>query len=379
MALTAIPAIGARRPKSEPLAELPLFPLRTRWTLALNAPLAAPPAFAATRAFFPIEGGRLVAYDLAAGTRRWLISIETTIEPTAAEDLVFVPVADSIVGLNADDGSVAWRVSFADRLATPLVYDGGWLIAATKSGSLLAYRARDGQLLWRRDIGSPAHARPGLSADHVFVPTEDGRVLSLRLDTGDLEWEHHLGGAANDLLPLDDRVFVGSKDNYLYALRSSDGEKDWRWRTGADVIGLPVVDERSVYFVSLDNVLRALNRGNGVQRWKRALSLRPTSGPILTNNTLLVNGLTPTLFGFNAKDGSPAGNAPIGAEIAAPPHIVPDATTRLAVIYICRQTVEGASVISLAHSLEPELTPVAPLPNLIDFGPKKPPTPLTRS
>src|SRR2546425_8812844 len=30
----------------------------------------------------------------------------------------------------------------------------------------------------------------------------------------------------------------------------------------------------SVYFVSLDNVLRALNRGNGNQRWRKMLPLR---------------------------------------------------------------------------------------------------------
>ena len=36
---------------------------------------------------------------------------------------------------------------------------------------------------------------------------------------------------------------------------ATDGRVDWRWRTGGDVIGKPVADERYVYFVALDNVL----------------------------------------------------------------------------------------------------------------------------
>ena len=43
---------------------LPLTPVETVWALALNNALTAPPAYDGTRGFFPIEGDRLVAYDL---------------------------------------------------------------------------------------------------------------------------------------------------------------------------------------------------------------------------------------------------------------------------------------------------------------------------
>ena len=100
---------------------------------------------------------------------------------------------------------------------------------------------------------------------------------------------------------------------------ANDGAVAWRWRTGADVIGVPVVDDARVYFVSLDNVLRALDRESGAQRWKRALPLRPTRGPVAAGATLLVSGLSPTLRAFNMKDGAPAGEVAGGGELAAPP------------------------------------------------------------
>ena len=51
-----------------------------------------------------------------------------------------------------------------------------------------------------------------------------------------------------------DRLYVGSKDNDFYCLLTRDGSVDWKWRTGADVIGLPVVDDHRVYFVGSSSI-----------------------------------------------------------------------------------------------------------------------------
>ena len=48
---------------------IPIFPARQQWTLALNNALTAPPGFNGARGYFPIEGERFVAYDLANGNR----------------------------------------------------------------------------------------------------------------------------------------------------------------------------------------------------------------------------------------------------------------------------------------------------------------------
>ena len=95
------------------------------------------------------------------------------------------------------------------------------------------------------------------------MPVDDGRVVALQVESGEPVWERRLGGAPNDMLALDDRLYVGSADNFFYCLDADDGEVAWRWRTGADVIGAPVADDRRVYFVSLDNVLRALDLRRG--------------------------------------------------------------------------------------------------------------------
>jgi outer membrane protein assembly factor BamB len=350
---------------------LALFPLRTLWTLGLNNSLTAPPAFDATRGFFPLEGDQLAAYNLATGARLWIASIRTNTEPAAGDDRVFVVGAGVLTALRATDGSSAWELPFTEALSVPPVVDNGWLITVTMAGDVLAFRAADGALIWRRNIGASAHARPAMSGDRVYVPTSDSRVVTLRVDTGAPTWERRLGGAANDIFASEGRLFLGSQDKYMYCLNAEDGNVEWRWQTGAAVIGLPVADDRSVFFVSLDNVLRGLKRSSGVQRWKSALPLRPTAGPIRAGDALVVAGPAPTLKAYNAQDGKAAGEFAMAGELAAPPHLFTLAQGSFPiVIAITRDIIKGAIVVALTRSVDPPVVPFLPLPNVIPMNPQ---------
>jgi len=294
-------------------------------------------------------------------------------EPVAGDGLLFLIEPLTLTALHTVDGSIAWQLPFAETLVVPPVWDNGWLITATAAEEILAFSGKDGRLIWRRAIGSAAHARPSLAADRVYVPTDDGRVVALQVETGRVLWERKIGGAANDILALDERLYVGSKDNYLYCLLTEGGSIDWRWRTGADVIGKPVADKRRVYFVALDNVLRALDRTSGAQQWKDSLPLRPTSGPLKAGDTLIVTGIAPSMRGYQAADGKAAGEIAAGGELAAPPHLHgTDATPVPIVIAVTRDIAKGATVSAIARGIDPELVPIAPLPNLIPMNPATP-------
>ena len=62
------------QPKSD-RGPLLLFPTRPVWTLALNNQMTAPPAYDATRAFFSIDGDRVVCYELLSGTQLWIANL----------------------------------------------------------------------------------------------------------------------------------------------------------------------------------------------------------------------------------------------------------------------------------------------------------------
>jgi outer membrane protein assembly factor BamB len=369
LALTILASATSAADRDEPT----LFPVETRWTLALHGAATAPPAFDGVHAYFPIDGSRTVAYDLSTGARLWIAPVGTDVEPAAGDDLVFLVTPRSVVALNAANGSVAWELPMPDALVARPVWDTGWLVLSTADGSILAYRASDGHLIWRHDVGSPAHAPPALAGRRIYVPAEDGRIVTLALEDGHLLWERRLGGAAGEILALDDRLYAGSKDNYLYCLDTKDGAEHWRWRTGGDVIGMPVVDERAVYFVSLDNVLRSLSRRSGVQFWKAALPMRPTAGPIKARDSLLVTGLTDTLRAYHMRDGKPAGEITLPGELIGQPYVLDRSQpTGPLIVAAAQEIAAGETVTAVAHTVEPKILAIAPLPNVEPVTASKP-------
>ena len=93
-------------------------------------------------------------------------------------------------------------------------------------------------------------------------------------------------------------------------------------------LALPVLDERRVYFVALDNVLRGHNRNGGSMLWKRVLPMRPFTGPILSGQTLIMAGVASELRAYNSQRRQAKSDEFVvkGAEneemlLAAPPHL----------------------------------------------------------
>ena len=188
----------------------------------------------------------------------------------------------------------------------------------------------------------------------------------MNLQNGDVIWTTHLGGIGHDILAGDDRIFMGSQDRFFYCLNAKSGETEWRWATGADAIGLPVVDERTVYFVSLDNLLRGLNRSSGVQRWKSPLTVRPVSGPLKYRETLVVAGTTPVVQAYNTRDGKSLGQLyTVPTELSAPPYLFVDRARVFPVLATISSDIVGhATLTGATRDMELTSKLFVPLPNV---------------
>ena len=311
---------------ARPLAAAVTFPLEVKWSARLAAPPAFAPAYDAEHVYVSLRTDELVALLIRDGTRLWSVECPMTAPPAAGHGFVYAGRDGSIEARYAATGQLLWQRKVEGRV-TSVNFDTGWLIASTESGPLLAMRAADGEVLWQRDLGSPLSAPPALSGDSLYLGLQDGRVISLALHTGEDAWTQTLAEPAAGILSVGDRVFVGGRDNQFHSLDWRDGEPDWRWKTGADILGVPVLDDRRVYFIALDNILRGHNRNNGTMLWKQVLPMRPFTGPLLSGQTLIVPGVAAELHAYSAQDGKPAGDFVVkGAEseemlLAAPPHL----------------------------------------------------------
>ena len=301
-----------------------LLPVDLAWTTVLESGPRHGPAYDSVRAYVALRNDSLTAVDLQTGEVDWTVEQELDHPPAAGDGVVVGASGSRFLGWRASDGFSLWSTDLGSAIASPPLWDTGWLVAATAAGEIVVLRGFDGKELWRRALGETGTVRPAISGGRLFVALADGRIVVLALGSGALLWERALPGRPQGILPLD-ALFVGSTDNLLYRLRLEDGAVDWYWRTGGDIVGTPIADLEHVYFNARDNVLRALDRRNGARRWRNVLAGRPTAGPLRVDSVVIVSGVSPNVDLFDAASGLPRGRYVAPSELAALPHVIPNA------------------------------------------------------
>jgi outer membrane protein assembly factor BamB len=342
-----------------------VFPLVTAWSVEVGAPASTNLATDGSAVYLGTRAGQVVAVSLRDGHLRWSVPLDTAITPAVDGERVFVSTADAIDARSAAAGERVWHTPLpASPVVRPAAH-AGWLLVPLDTGELLALNGTTGAQVWRRSLGATLSVTPEVLGEHVYCATSDGRVVALDIRDGSLAWDRQIGGRIRGLLVTGERVYAGSDDNFFYVLALADGRQAWRWRAGGTIIGVPALDERHIYIVSLDNLMRALDRRNGSQRWRTALAFRPITGPLRIGDTLVAAGRSPELRGYAAANGRPAGQQALGNEIAAPPVIVPGPLPGhelLLVLY------GDGRLQALARRLVPDLAPLDQLPG-VPLGP----------
>ena len=288
----------------------------------------------AERVYIPIQPEELVALNRATGKRVWKRDIESKWPPLIIGDSLFVVASDEIHALDAATGEQRWRIPFDHQVTAPLAASGASLVAVADQGLVSAIAADDGRTLWTHELGSPSRFAPALDGMRAIFALDDSRLVALRMTDGSVDWEDKLEGKLNQPSFAKDRVFVGTNTNLLYALDNDNGRLAWRWKAGGDVIGTSSDAKNGAYYASLDNVVRAVNRGNGNQRWIKEMPTRPLFPPQTLGygdgkfyeEIVVLTGVTSEIDAFAAKNGMPLGmyQPPPGGDLQGPPLIDPD-------------------------------------------------------
>lgn len=337
-----------------------IFPLSILWMVTLDTPPALAPAFDDERAYVAlkadVEGGRpikrIAAYSLTDGSRKWTRDAPDVDGLETGSGLLFACAGPRLEALLAADGSPRWHVSLDAPLSAPLQAAGGWLIALTQASHAYAIRAVDGARLWDVHLPSPATGPPALLGDAVFLPLTDNRVVRLDLQSGALVWTRSLLSQPTCLLALDNRVFVGTNERWFYALSPQNGRVEWRFRVGGPVVGTPAAGPSTVYFLALDNLLRALDRAGGSLRWRQMLARRARFGPFQLGSLLVVSGLSQVIQAYNVHGGTPAGTFETPHDLFTPAHPIAGLVDRD--FLLIAVTGQGELLAIRPHSLQPE-------------------------
>ena len=331
-----------KKKKVEPVP-LPLLPVVQEWIATLDDLPTAGGAMDAERVYIPIQPEQIVALSRATGMRLWKRDIESKWPPLVIGDALFIVASDEIHAVDAATGAERWRIPYERALAAPLAAAGirdpgsgtrNVLIAIFDDGHVSAFAAADGAMLWMRELGAPSHFTPALDGTRAIFALDDSRLVALRATDGRVDWEQKLDGKLNQPSFAKDRVFVGTNTNLLYAIDNDNGRLAWKWKAGGDVIGTSADAKSGAYYASLDNVVRAVNRSNGNQRWIKEVPTRPLFPPQtfgygdgkFWEEIVVLAGVTSEIDAFAAKNGMLVGTyqPPPGGDLQGPPLIDAD-------------------------------------------------------
>ncbi len=219
--------------------------------------LPSTPVTDGTRLYAMDAETRVSAFDANTGSRIW----DTDVEP---EDADSTPIG----------GGVA--------------VEGNTVFVATGLAEILALEADTGAIRWRKDLPAPARGAPTVSDGRVFVPLAEGRVVACSAQDGSTIWNYRSQAAVASILgmpaPAVDGalVVVGFGSGELVCLRADNGRVAWSDSLASSrgnsslsdlsaIRGMPVIDNGTVFAVSVGGVFAAIDLRSGRRLWEREI------------------------------------------------------------------------------------------------------------
>lgn len=255
--------------------------------------------------------GGVFALDMVTGKKIWRYdaNMPIRIAPTVSRGVLFVQTIDNqLIALNSADGSVLWDYKSPTE-ATTLV--GGAspayspvqdvIVAAFSNGELRAFKASTGSPLWsdilasRKRTNSLANinaikANPVIDGDRVYAMGNNNIMAAIDIRSGSRIWEREIG-STNQPWVAGKFMFVLNNDYDLFAIETASGKIVWNTKipvgkTKEDRIGVTL------------------------------------SGPVLTNNRLLVATSNGYSFAVSPYTGKILGFITLDDGVQVPPIVV---------------------------------------------------------
>jgi outer membrane protein assembly factor BamB len=362
--MTALVAAPVRAAVADPVQ---VFPSELAWTIDVATRPIAAPVTADNRLFVALQTG-IAAVSVKDRSLLWTQKIVAAGALAATANRLIVPSDGQLHALDTASGQTAWTAKTGQVTAPPFIH-GDWVYVAAGE-QLSAFKIADGAAGWSRDVGV-VEERPAVMDARMYVPVSDGRIVALDLASGEPIWETSIIGVKpTEPLVYGNRVFAGSAAKRFCSFRSDNGVKDWCFGIGSVVVGQPAADASRVYFVALDNLLYAHDRGHGARMWKRDLRYRPSAGPFLVGGSVTAPGMTSRMRVFDTASGSPGPQLAYPAELAMVPVLIP--ASEQAPVQMAAIVGDLKNLWKLAVSVPPppalpdiKVTPLSDLPGQI--------------
>ena len=248
-----------------------------RWRANVTSEVIAQPAIGRGLAVVRANDGRLFAFSITDGTRRWVfdralpsLTLRGNSPPVIVDTALFVGYDDgSVVALRVENGSPVWEQPVSvgegrtdlDRMSDvdgEIAFRDGLLFAGSYRGQVVAIEALNARPLWNREMS--VYGGVVLAGEAVLVADDRGNLWSLDQRTGSAVWKqdalahrwlttpaYHAGYAA-----------VGDIEGYVHWMSMEDGRFIGRIRHGKKALrGSPIVVDDLLIVTSTDGEIAA--------------------------------------------------------------------------------------------------------------------------
>ncbi|HCA25104.1 MAG TPA: outer membrane protein assembly factor BamB [Pseudomonas sp.] len=288
--------------------------------------------------------GRVVALERETGKEKWEVKLKEPLSGAvgAGGGLVLVGTLDGqVITLDEADGSEKWRAQVSSEVLAAPQTNGDVVVVQTQDDKLVGLDISNGERRWIYESTLPVltvrgHSEPVVDVRQVFAGLASGKVVALSAETGIPMWEQRVAQPTgrselermvdiDGRLLLDDQtLYVVSYQGNVAALDAQSGRPLWQ-HAASSYVG-PGAGFGSVYISEADGTVQALDAGSATELWStEALARRQLTAPVAFSNFVAVGDFEGYLHLLGQTDGRMAGRVRVdGDGLRAAPLTVGD-------------------------------------------------------
>jgi len=268
--------------------------------------------------FVGTKEGRLVAINLADGSRQWSEPLKGAAS-TGGFGCATAPAKVSIYGTPVVVGNSVYLGAYNGKFYAfnpsslteePWIYPregrlepiignavvaGDYVYFGCADGKVYALDAAKLALKWEFETGDKIWSTPAIDGDTLYITSFDKKIYALDAETGrETKWNKpfEAGGAiASTPLVYNETIYIGSFDRHVYAVDATDGSL--RWRSEAEAgkwfWTKPVAYDGVLYAPCLDGKVYILDAEDGHEIVDAVeLGSPVSSSPVLVGSSIIL-------------------------------------------------------------------------------------------
>ena len=307
-----------------------------------------------------VPQGSIYAIRISDGKQLWIRTFASLYPgtPDVQQGIILVSAVNTLYGIRASDGSVAWKYDtgflppeylilgaqdgrayinsqFGDidaldtqtghviwhygldkqHFSLPPQTVNGIVYATAQDGTLYAIQATTGRPLWHFNGTTGKNLAGALLTEQgndVYLSTSDGTMNTIRVSDGKLLWQYKKDSTIWEA-PVEsgNTVYLSSQLGIIDALQVNTGKLLWHYKSSDTESAMASVDSQHVYIVSRDGVLNVLNVADGSLAWQYKEPSIAQGSPTVTSGVVLMTFSSGIMYALRESDGKMLWQTPI--------------------------------------------------------------------